>query len=74
MSEGQSTTHTAPGEGESVWLVGNLIGVKLSAEDTGGAFSMIEEGDEPAPAPAPRRGRAVLRDPRAPKARFRSGG
>jgi putative transposase len=39
MPEGQSSrTHTAPGEGESVWLVEDLIEVKLSAEDTGGAW------------------------------------
>ncbi len=51
MSEGQSSrTHTAPGEGESVWLVGDLIEVRLSAEDTGGAYSMIEETTPPAAA------------------------
>ncbi len=39
MPEGQSSrTHTAPGEGESVWLVEDLIEVMLSAEDTGGAW------------------------------------
>ena len=48
MSKGQSsTTHTAPGEGESVWLVGDLIEVMLSAEDTDGAYSMIEETTPP---------------------------
>jgi mannose-6-phosphate isomerase-like protein (cupin superfamily) len=52
MPEGQSSrTHTAPGEGESVWLVGDLIEVKLSAEDTGGAYSMIEETTPPGGGP-----------------------
>ncbi len=54
MSEGQSSrTHTAPGEGESVWLVGDLIEVRLSAEDTGGAYSMIEETSPPGGGPPP---------------------
>ena len=53
MSEGHSRTHTAPGEGESVWLVGDLIEVKLSADDTGGAYSMIEETSPPGGGPPP---------------------
>ncbi len=54
MPEGQSsTTHTAPGEGESVWLVGDLIEVKLSAQDTGGAYAMIEETTPPGGGPPP---------------------
>ena len=53
MSEGQSRTHTAPGEGESVWVVGDLIEVRLSAEDTGGAYSMIEETSPPGGGPPP---------------------
>jgi mannose-6-phosphate isomerase-like protein (cupin superfamily) len=54
MPEGQSSrTHTAPGEGESVWLVGDLIEVRLSAEDTGGAYSMIEETTPPGGGPPP---------------------
>ena len=54
MSEGQSSrTHTAPGEGQSVWLVGDLIEVRLSAEDTGGAYSMIEETTPPGGGPPP---------------------
>ena len=53
MSEGQSRTHTAPGKGKSVWLVGDLIEVKLSAEDTGGAYSMIEETSPPGGGPPP---------------------
>ncbi len=53
MSEGQSRTHTAPGEGASVWLVGDLIEVRLSAEDTGGAYSMIEETTPPGGGPPP---------------------
>ena len=54
MPEGQSSrTHTAPGEGESVWVVGDLIEVRLSAEDTGGAYSMVEETSPPGGGPPP---------------------
>jgi mannose-6-phosphate isomerase-like protein (cupin superfamily) len=53
MAEGQSRTHTAPGEGESVWLVGDLITLKLTSEDTGGGYSMIEETSPPGGGPPP---------------------
>lgn len=53
MSEGKSSNHTSPGKGESVWLVGDLIEVKLSAEYTGGAYSMIEETSPPGGGPPP---------------------
>jgi hypothetical protein len=43
MSEIQRGTTPAPGEGESVWLLGDLFEVKLAGEDTGGAYSMVEE-------------------------------
>lgn len=44
MSEIQRGTHLPPGEGESVWLVGELIEVKLASEDTGGAaYSIVFE-------------------------------
>jgi quercetin dioxygenase-like cupin family protein len=53
MSEGQSRIHPAPGEGHSVWLVGDLITLKLTSEDTGGAFLMIEETSPPGGGPPP---------------------
>lgn len=43
MSEGKSRPHTAaPGEGESVWVVGDSITLRLTSEDTGGACSLFE--------------------------------
>ena len=45
--------HVPPGEGESVWLVGDLIEVKLASEDTGGAYSMVEETSPPQGGPPP---------------------
>ncbi len=54
MSESQGNARlVAPGGGESVWLVGDLIEVKLSAQDTGGAYSMIEETTPPGGGPPP---------------------
>src|SRR3989337_1182257 len=47
MSEIQRGTLVPPGEGESVWLVGDLIEVKLASEDTGGADSMAEGTSPP---------------------------
>ncbi len=53
MSEIQRGTHLPPGEGESAWLVGDLIEVKLASEDTGGAYSMVEETSPPQGGPPP---------------------
>src|ERR671932_1019078 len=53
MSEIQRGTLVPPGEGESVWLVGDLIEVKLASEDTGGAYSMVEETSPPEGGPPP---------------------
>jgi mannose-6-phosphate isomerase-like protein (cupin superfamily) len=53
MAEIQRGTHVPPGEGESVWLVGDLIEVKLASEDTGGAYSMVEETSPPEGGPPP---------------------
>ncbi len=53
MSEGQSRTPSAPGEGESVWLVGDLITLKLTSEDSGGTCLMFEETSPPGGGPPP---------------------
>src|SRR5215210_568539 len=53
MSEIQRGPLVPPGEGESVWLVGDLIEVKLASEDTGGAYSMVEETSPPQGGPPP---------------------
>ncbi len=66
MSEGKSRPHTAaPGEGESVWVVGDSITLRLTSEDTGGAISLLEGTIPPggvgrAPRTAPP-GRVLLR-------------
>jgi len=53
MSEGKSRTHTDPDEGEFVWVVGDLITLKLTSEDTGGAFSLFEGTIPPGGGPPP---------------------
>ena len=54
MSEGKkSRSHSASGEGEAVWVVGDLITLKLTSEDTGGAFSLFEGLVPPGGGPPP---------------------
>ncbi len=60
MMEGDSGAYVPPEGGNSVWLVGDRITVKLTSEDTGGSYSVAEEISPPqggaASAHAPRRG------------------
>ena len=42
-----------PGEGRSVWLVGDLITVKVSGEETGSAYSLMEDKTPPGGGPPP---------------------
>jgi mannose-6-phosphate isomerase-like protein (cupin superfamily) len=55
MARGRnSAVHVLPpGEGKSVWLVGDLVTVKLQGEDTGGAYSLVEETSHPGGGPPP---------------------
>ena len=53
MSEIQRGTHLPRGEGESVWLGGDLIEVKLASEATGEAYSMVEVTIPPQGGPPP---------------------
>ncbi len=47
MLEGNSGAYAPPEGGESVWLVGDRITVKLTSEDTGGVYSVAEEISPP---------------------------
>lgn len=53
MSEIQRGTTPSLGEGASVWFLGDLFEVKLAGEDTGRAYSMVEETSPPQGGPPP---------------------
>src|SRR3954454_547805 len=46
-------TFRKPGEGRSVWVVGDLYTIKASGEETGGAFALIEALVPPGGGPPP---------------------
>jgi hypothetical protein len=35
-------THVPPGEGRSLWVLGELVTYKTTSEQTGGAYSLFE--------------------------------
>src|SRR4028118_591897 len=53
MLEGNSGAYAPPDGGDSVWLVGDRITVKLTSEDTGGAYCVAEEVSPPQGGPPP---------------------
>jgi quercetin dioxygenase-like cupin family protein len=53
MLEGNSGAYAPPDGGDSVWLVGDRITVKLTSEDTGGVYSLAEEISPPQGGPPP---------------------
>jgi mannose-6-phosphate isomerase-like protein (cupin superfamily) len=47
MRKASSGAYVPPDGGDSVWLVGDRITVKLTSEDTGGVYSVAEETTRP---------------------------
>src|SRR5918998_4574640 len=47
MLEGNRGAYVPPDGGDSVWLVGDRITVKLRSEETGGVYSVAEEISPP---------------------------
>ena len=43
----------APGEGKNLWVLGDLYTIKVSGEDTGGAYALIEIDVKPSVGPPP---------------------
>ena len=43
----QGGTHIPPGEGRSLWVLGELVTCKTTSEQTGGAFSLFEVATPP---------------------------
>ena len=44
-------THVPPGEGRSLWVLGELVTCKTTSEQTGGAFSLFEVTTQPGAGP-----------------------
>ncbi len=53
MLEGRSGTHVPPDQGESVWVGGDRVTVKLASEETGGLYSILEAVTPPQGGPPP---------------------
>jgi quercetin dioxygenase-like cupin family protein len=49
----RAAIHVAPQEGKKLWVVGELITLKLVGSDTGGAFALIEGVTPPQGGPPP---------------------
>jgi quercetin dioxygenase-like cupin family protein len=46
-------THVPPGEGRSLWVLGELVTFKTTSEQTGGAYSLFEVTTQPGVGPPP---------------------
>jgi quercetin dioxygenase-like cupin family protein len=46
-------THLPPGEGRSLWVLGELVTYKTTSEQTGGAYSLFEITTQPGVGPPP---------------------
>jgi quercetin dioxygenase-like cupin family protein len=46
-------THVPPGEGRSLWVLGELVTYKTTSEQTGGAYSLFEVTTQPGVGPPP---------------------
>jgi mannose-6-phosphate isomerase-like protein (cupin superfamily) len=51
--EKQAAVHVPPGEGEAVWLLGDTYTLKISGQQTGGAFTLLEAVVPPGGGPPP---------------------
>ena len=51
MAEG--VAHVMWGEGRSMWIFGELVAYKVTAEQTGGAYSLFEVASGPGGGPPP---------------------
>lgn len=49
----RSVTQVGPGEGRSLWVLGELVTRKVASEQTGGAYSIFEVVSQPQGGPPP---------------------
>ena len=47
MATTDRAKHLPPGEGDSLWVAGDLLTFKVVGEDTDGAFTLLEEVTPP---------------------------
>jgi mannose-6-phosphate isomerase-like protein (cupin superfamily) len=52
-ANGRAPVHVGPDEGQMLWVVGELITLKMVESDTDGAFALIEEVTPPQGGPPP---------------------
>ena len=52
-AKGRSAAQVGPGEGRSVWVLGELVTRKVASEQTGGAYSLFEVVSQPQGGPPP---------------------
>lgn len=52
-SNGRGAVHVPPGEGESIWTVGNTFTLKATTESTGGSMLLMEMNVPPRGGPPP---------------------
>lgn len=52
-AKNRSTTQVRPGEGHSLWVLGELVTRKVASERTGGAYSLFEVVSQPQGGPPP---------------------
>ena len=50
---GKGVTHILPGEGRSMWVLGELVTYKITSDQTGGAYSLFEVASQPGGGPSP---------------------
>ncbi len=49
----KGATHILPGEGRSIWVLGELVTYKITSDQTGGAYSLFEVMSQPGGGPPP---------------------
>ena len=52
----QGSVHIPPGEGRSLWVLGDLVTYKTTSDQTGGAYALFEVTTQPRVGPPPPEG------------------
>ncbi len=49
----RGVAHVPPGEGRTLWVLGELVAYKVTSDQTGGAYSLFEVASQPGAGPPP---------------------